>query len=111
MTLLSCCERRHAKIVSLIAIMLGRLRMDVDSCIDAYIDLSDAVFQKVKHRVTLGGKVQGRFDSAELERAIKTIVQSQIHDENALLKDEAGTNCKVSVPFQRKCITLNINVI
>jgi hypothetical protein len=30
--------------------------MDVDSCIDAYICLSDSVFQKVMHRVTLGGK-------------------------------------------------------
>jgi hypothetical protein len=77
--------------------MLGRLRMDVDSCINAYARLSDSVFQKVKHRVTLGGKVQGRFDSTELERAIKTVVRSEIHDENALLKDESGTSCKVSV--------------
>ena len=95
-------EGEDAKIVSLIAIMLGRLRMDINSCIDAYTSLSDSVFQKVKHRVTLRGKVQGRFDSAELERAIKTIVQSQGHDENALLKDGAETNCKVSVTFNRK---------
>src|SRR5277367_2576597 len=35
---------------SLIAIMLGRLRMTIDDCIYAYISLSDRVFQKWRHR-------------------------------------------------------------
>ena len=75
--------------------MLGRLKMDIHSCINAYISLSDSVFQKVKHRVTLGGKVQGRFNSAELERAIKDIVKGAGLDQDTILKDEAGADCRV----------------
>jgi patatin-like phospholipase/acyl hydrolase len=58
----------------LIAIMLGRLRMTVDDCIDAYTSLSDKVFEKKSHRVTFRGKLQGRFDTTELERAVKQIL-------------------------------------
>ncbi|KAH7021523.1 acyl transferase/acyl hydrolase/lysophospholipase [Microdochium trichocladiopsis] len=80
----------------LIAIMLGRLRMSVDHCIAAYISLSNDVFQKKSHRVKLNGKLQGRFDSATLERAIKQILKETGHDENVLLKDASST-CKVFV--------------
>ena len=43
----------------LIAIMLGRLRMTVDECIDAYTTLSDRVFEKKSQRVNIKGKLQG----------------------------------------------------
>jgi hypothetical protein len=79
----------------LIAIMLGRLRMTVDECIDAYVSLSDRVFQKQRHRVTIKGQVQGRFDSEKLERAIKEIVAKQGLAEDALLKDAPDAKCKV----------------
>lgn len=46
--------------------MLGRLKMSIDECIDAYISLSDKVFRKKRHRVTVKGSIQGRFDSEEL---------------------------------------------
>ncbi|KAL2131177.1 hypothetical protein VTI74DRAFT_5443 [Chaetomium olivicolor] len=80
----------------LIAIMLGRLRMTVDECIDAYTMLSDRVFEKKSHRVNMKGKLQGRFDGAELERAIKTIVVNHGLGEDALLQDPDST-CKVFV--------------
>jgi len=90
------CDTRHiANTYSLIAIMLGRLQMTIDECIDAYIVLSDRVFQKRRHRVTIKGNVQGRFDSDELERAIKEIVVRQGLAENALLKDSSNAKCKV----------------
>ena len=41
----------------LIAIILGRLRITVDEYIDAYTTLSDKVFEKKSHRVTIGGKL------------------------------------------------------
>jgi patatin-like phospholipase/acyl hydrolase len=78
----------------LIAIMLGRLRMTVDECIDAYTTLSDRVFEKKSHRVTIKGKLQGRFDGAELERVVKTIVVNRGLGEDALLKDP-DSPCKV----------------
>ncbi|KAL2115914.1 hypothetical protein VTJ04DRAFT_10169 [Mycothermus thermophilus] len=80
----------------LIAIMLGRLRMTVDECIDAYITLSDRVFEKKAHRVTVRGKLKGRFDSNELERAVRTILVNRGLDEDALLKD-LDSSCKVFV--------------
>jgi hypothetical protein len=80
---------------SLIAIMLGRLQMTVDECIDAYVLLSDRVFQKRRHRVTIKGKVQGRFDSDELEQAIKEIVVKKGLEKDALLRDSPDAKCKV----------------
>ncbi len=75
--------------------MLGRLRMSVDECIDTYLSLSDRVFQKKRHRVTIKGSIQGRFDSEELERAVKEVVTAQGLQEDALLKDAADDTCKV----------------
>jgi predicted acylesterase/phospholipase RssA len=81
----------------LIAIILGRLRMTVDDCIDAYISLSDKVFEKKSYRVTVKGKLQGRFDTAELERAVKQILVDRSFDKDALLKDSPNAPCKVYV--------------
>ena len=78
----------------LIAVMLGRLRMTVDECIAAYTSLSDRVFEKKSHRVNIKGKLQGRFDAGELERAIKQILRDCRLGEDALLKDVEAP-CKV----------------
>jgi len=77
--------------------MLGRLRMTIDECIDAYVSLSDRIFQKQSHCVTIKGRVQGRFDSDGLERAIREIVARQGLAEDALLKDNPDAKCKVWV--------------
>ena len=44
--------------------------------------------KKKQHRVKLNGQVQGRFDTAELERSIREIVKQndKAGGENALLK-------------------------
>lgn len=81
----------------LIAIMLGRLEMSVADCITAYLSLSDRVFRKTRHRVTVKGQIQGRFDADELARAVKEVVKQQGLQEGALLKDESTTTCKVFV--------------
>ena len=75
--------------------MLGRLQMTVDECINAYVSLSDKIFQKQRHRVTIKGRVQGRFDSNELEKAIREIVVEQGLGEDALLQDSHDAKCKV----------------
>ncbi len=72
---------------SLIAIMLGRLRITIDEYIDAYTTLSDNVFEKKYHRVSIKGKLQGRFDTAELERSVKQILANCSLAEDTLLKD------------------------
>jgi hypothetical protein len=80
---------------SLIAVMLGRLRMTVGEAITAYLSLSNRVFQKKAHRVTVKGKIQGRFDSDELAWAIKEVVKQQGLPEDALLKNASDAQCKV----------------
>lgn len=77
--------------------MLGRLNMGVDECIDAYLQLSDMVFHKKRHGVTWKGKIQGRFDSDELEWAVKQIVRGRGLQDDALLKDAPYASCKVWV--------------
>ncbi len=78
--------------------MLGRLRMSVDECIDAYIKLSGEVFQQ-KHYlpVTISGKVQARFDSATLETAVRNIVAENDPSRNGdlLLFDDNPSPCHV----------------
>ncbi|KAK4039462.1 acyl transferase/acyl hydrolase/lysophospholipase [Parachaetomium inaequale] len=81
----------------LIAIMLGRLQMTVEECIRAYTSLSDKVFEKQNHRINLKGKIQGRFDAAVLELAVKKIVTDQGLEPDALLKDAPDAPCKVFV--------------
>ena len=75
--------------------MLGRLKMSINDSIDAYLSLSDRVFQKKRHRVTIKGNIQGRFDSEELARAVKEVVTAQNFKEDALLKDVSDNACKV----------------
>jgi patatin-like phospholipase/acyl hydrolase len=78
----------------LIAIMLGRLRMSVNECIEAYTLLSDKIFEKKSHRININGKLQGRFDASKLESVIKDLVGKCGLREDALLKDVNAT-CKV----------------
>ena len=77
------------------AIMLGRLEMNIDECISAYTDLSTKVFQKQRHRVKINGKIQGRFDTAELERSVKEIIGQKGLQKDALLKAPDNARCKV----------------
>lgn len=77
--------------------MLGRLRMTIDECIEAYSSLSDKVFEKKYHRVSITGKIQGRFDAVALEQAVKQILVNRGLNEDALLKDSPDAACKVYV--------------
>jgi hypothetical protein len=70
--------------------------MDIDACIAAYAEMSDKIFQKVHHRVNARkGQIQARFNTTELERAIKTIIKNQGLDEDTLLMDKPDSPCKV----------------
>jgi hypothetical protein len=69
--------------------------MSVDECIDAYLLLSDRVFNKKRHRATIKGDIQGRFDSEELTRAMKDVITANELPEDALLKDISDNACKV----------------
>ncbi|GFF59112.1 acyl transferase/acyl hydrolase/lysophospholipase [Aspergillus udagawae] len=81
----------------IIAIMLGRLKMDVDDCIKAYQSLSAQVFSKKHSLINWGGAIQGRFDTQELENCIKNIVKNQGMPEDVLMRDTGDSPCKVFV--------------
>lgn len=84
--------------------MLGRLEMDVTSCIDAYLKISGEVFQSKKRSIlNVLGKardmwhVQGKFDHRRLENAMKRIIQRARLDPEAKLKDvsQGEPGCRV----------------
>jgi predicted acylesterase/phospholipase RssA len=78
----------------LIALMLGRLGMTVDDVIEAYIELSPKIFTKLHHRVTLKGKVQGRFDHTAIEEGVKALLAKKSYDGDTLLKESDTNTCK-----------------
>lgn len=69
--------------------------MDIDECIDAYIKLSDRIFTRKKPRLTITGKIQGRFDTKELEEGIKEIVRDKTGSVDTLFRDHPKAPCKV----------------
>jgi hypothetical protein len=71
--------------------------MSIEESIDVYMLLSDKVFEKQRHRVTVKGKIQGRFDTAGLEQAVKQILVKQGLGEDTLLKDSLDMTCKACV--------------
>src|ERR1700742_3165183 len=75
--------------------MLGRLEMDVDSCIKSYLQLCNTIFSDKKlFAVNLAGNIRARFKTAPLEKAIKQVIKKQGFAEDELLK-KADNRCKV----------------
>ncbi|KAF4215069.1 hypothetical protein CNMCM8980_008758 [Aspergillus fumigatiaffinis] len=83
----------------LIAIMLGRLEMDVDECIAAYTDLAADVFGDKLSRfpVNIKGGVKPRFDSDKLESAIKKVITQKGVSDTDLLNDGTERGCRTFV--------------
>src|SRR6266480_6782480 len=75
--------------------MLGRLEMDVDSCIKWYIHLCELVFSnKMLSPIDIMTNIRARFDSNRLEEAIKkVIVQHGAAEDELLKKPENGCKC------------------
>jgi patatin-like phospholipase/acyl hydrolase len=87
----------------LIAIMLGRLRMSLAECKNAYVELSRAIFTPVHSNGNVPGKVydflkaNGKFDSKPLGECIKQMLKQQGKSESELLKEHDSDSCKVFV--------------
>lgn len=75
--------------------MLGRLKMSIDDCISAYVSLYLRVFRTRRIWATAKGQIQSQFDAEELAGVIKEVLKQQGLKEDALLKDESSTECKV----------------
>ncbi|KAJ5851796.1 FabD/lysophospholipase-like protein [Penicillium soppii] len=83
----------------LIAIMLGRLEMDVDECIMAYIKLMKMIFGKPSKRgvSSLFGKIKPQFDASKLESAINEVISNCGAKPTDLFNDQANRSCRVFV--------------
>lgn len=81
----------------LIAIMLGRLEMTVEECIDAYLRLMSQVFEKRENRSIIGvlGGVKPRFSSNVLKDAISEVLKSQNIPLDEKFDNGTKPRCKV----------------
>ena len=76
--------------------MLGRLEMDVDKCIAAYIDLTETVFDEKLNSIPINikGKIKPRFDSTKLESAIRKVALQNSAAETDLFNDGTERGCR-----------------
>ncbi|KAL8721873.1 MAG: hypothetical protein Q9181_007615 [Wetmoreana brouardii] len=83
----------------LLAIMLGRLEMDIYECISCYTDLMRKVFGQKKSRLpfTWHGKTKGRFDSSILKSAIEKVIAERGVPMQEQLDNGNARGCRVFV--------------
>ncbi|KAF2635937.1 phospholipase, patatin family protein [Massarina eburnea CBS 473.64] len=83
----------------LIAIMLGRLEMTVEECINAYSRLMQQVFEKKENRsiISVMGRVTPRFSADVLENAIKQVLRECGVPINEKFDNGKRGRCKVFV--------------
>jgi hypothetical protein len=76
--------------------MLGRLEMDVDTCISAYSNLMKGVFEKKSSwlRVSWTGKMKPQFDSAKLKSAVEDVVLSNGVSPGDCFNDSKARGCR-----------------
>jgi hypothetical protein len=71
--------------------------MDIDSCIEAYLQLSELIFKKRRLNIfqtSLSGKLNSRYDAVQLERSIKQLCVRCGLDEDAPLLEGNDAKCK-----------------
>ncbi|KAI9764163.1 MAG: hypothetical protein M1840_008645 [Geoglossum simile] len=92
--------------------MLGRLQMDIDTCIKKYCELSGAAFQPKRAKGNVLGKVKdiwntrGKYSSTRLASEIQTIVESVEGDAHAKFMN-SNAACKTGQPFVDGATGLN----
>lgn len=69
--------------------------MDIDECINAYMELSNRIFTKKRPLLNARLKIQGKFDTKALEEGIKKIVRDKTGSEDTLLRDDPNAPCKM----------------
>jgi hypothetical protein len=77
--------------------MLGRLRMSVDDCIDAYVKLMERVFKRRENISFVGflGGVKPRFSSDGLKEAITEVLKERKIAPDELFENGQQQGCKV----------------
>ncbi|KAF2998234.1 hypothetical protein E8E13_005657 [Curvularia kusanoi] len=87
----------------IIAIMLGRLEMDVDECIAVYLELIKKLFEKKKaFAINHQGKLKNRFSSQILQESINEVLRNKGFSETEIFNDKTERKCKVFVVCKDK---------
>ncbi|ORY65136.1 acyl transferase/acyl hydrolase/lysophospholipase [Pseudomassariella vexata] len=89
----------------ILAVMLGRLKMSTDECLDEYCKLSKIVFQPKRARADIPRRAADRltaderFDADVLEQQIRAVIEKKIGDADIPLMDDEGeiSPCRVFV--------------
>lgn len=86
----------------LIALMLGRLRMDVDTCIEKYLKLASAAFQPKRYKVNILGRLKDlwKTDGAYRSDCLTTEFQKmalEVEGDKQAKLIHPGTDCRVFV--------------
>ncbi|KAL8898562.1 MAG: hypothetical protein Q9207_006638 [Kuettlingeria erythrocarpa] len=83
----------------LLALMLGRLKMDIDECISCYTELMRKIFATRTSRIPVPwrGKSEGRFDSSTLRSAIEEVITKYGFSKREPLEERNAPGCKVFV--------------
>ncbi|KAL4780313.1 acyl transferase/acyl hydrolase/lysophospholipase [Aspergillus varians] len=86
----------------LLALMLGRLKMDIDQCITAYTRVCRHVFGRKKRlsltgmsSVTRRGNSKAKHEGKRLEHALKTILRELGHEDREILLQDVDLSCRV----------------
>ena len=84
---------------SLIAIMLGRLEMDIDQCILAYTQLMESIFSTKMNNVPVdwSGNIKPKYDSRKLKAAVEEVITRSGASPQALMDDGMSRRCSVFV--------------
>jgi hypothetical protein len=83
--------------------MLGRLRMSIDQCEEAYVKLSEEIFTLRRVNANILGRAydflnaDGKFATQPLEANIKRLIQEAGLEENEKFDDRRADSCKVYV--------------
>lgn len=91
-------EIKKLRPVRLIAIMLGRLNMDVAECQKAYADFAEEVFGKPNHLPVFN---DGIFKATNLEKVIQKIVGGK--NLGTKMMNSPDQRCKVFVSDAQTC--------
>lgn len=99
---------------SLIAIMLGRLEMSVDQCIEAFTGMMETIFNpKDKKALPFklrNGKIQPRYVTEHLEKAIREIIKNSEYPSDALFRGSKKSSCKTYEPTRSGGPMLTVSI-
>ena len=78
--------------------MLGRLKMSIDDCIEAYESMASKIFSAgVLNKIEHGSNTGALYSPEVLENCVKNLIKKHLGSEDAPMRDPDVNGCKVYV--------------